>query len=306
MYRSTRKLPVPVVEPPDVVPMPDRSGMLSSLEAVRCEVREIGDEYIDAVLQLITECALSLTAATGAALAFLTDDKMICRARAGEPTPPLGAPVDLQRGLSGECVRSGRLVSCEDTGNDPRIDPEVSRTLGIGSLIVAPIVSDFRVVGLLEVFSPHSRGFTKAHETILDWLVEMIPRTPSEKTQPENAQPERTQPETPIRPEAVSDVSRPPASELGLVESGSIELGSIPATRDVLWEQKPEVPEQVSQQVPGQILSKRVPEQVPEPVSGPAPTALSNFLSQWALLGLVVAVLVMVVGYLVGSMIERR
>ena len=63
--------------------------------------------------------------------------------------------MDVKQGLSGECVRSGLLVSCEDTENDPRIDPEVCRALGIGSLMAAPIVSDFRVVGLLEVFSPH-------------------------------------------------------------------------------------------------------------------------------------------------------
>jgi putative methionine-R-sulfoxide reductase with GAF domain len=288
MYRSTRRLAVPVVEPPDVVSMPDRSGMLSSLEAVRREVREIGDEYIDAVLQLITECALSLTAATGAALAFLADDKMICRARAGQPAPPLGAPVDVRRGLSGECVRSGRLVSCEDTENDPRIDPEVSRVLGIASLMAAPIVSNFRVVGLLEVFSPHARGFTKVHETVLDRLVEMIPKIPGEKKQPENAWTERTQPETPISPEAASGVSRPPASELGLMESGSIELGSIHATHDVLGEQRPEVPEQV-----------------PEPVPRPAPTALSK-LFHWALLGLAFAVAAMAAGYLVGSMIGKR
>ena len=127
--------------------------------------------------RLITERALSLTGASGAALAFLTDDKMICRARAGEPAPPLGAPVDVKQGLSGECVRSGLLVSCEDMENDPRVDPEIGRALGIGSLMAAPIVSDFRVVGLLEVFSPHPRAFTKAHGTVLDRLVEMIPKT---------------------------------------------------------------------------------------------------------------------------------
>ncbi|MGB6249076.1 MAG: hypothetical protein WBF54_08180 [Terriglobales bacterium] len=63
--------------------MPDRSGRFSSLEEVRRDIGEIGDEYIDAVLQRITEYALSLTGASGAAVAFLTDDKMICRARAG-------------------------------------------------------------------------------------------------------------------------------------------------------------------------------------------------------------------------------
>src|SRR5258708_2953592 len=250
-----------------VVPVSDGSETLSSLETVRREVREIGDD-IDAVLHLITERALNLTGASGAALAFLTDDRMICRARAGEPAPPLGAPVDAKRGLSGECVRSGLLVSCEDTENDPRVDPEICRTLGIGSLMAAPIVSDFRVVGLLETFSPHPRAFAKAHETVLDRLVEMIPKT-REKTQPEKTQTEKTQPERPIRPEAVSGVWRPSVSESGPMELASRESGSIHATRDALGEPKPEVREQVSQPVPGPMGYAQVPEQVPKP----APTS---------------------------------
>ena len=292
--------PVPVTEAPSVVPMPDRSGTLSSVEAVRREVREIGDD-VDAVLQLITERALSLTEASGAALAFLTDGQMICRARAGEPAPPLGAPVDVKQGLSGECVRSGLLVSCEDTENDPRIDPEIGRALGIGSLMAAPIVSDFRVVGLLEVFSPYPHSFIKADGTVLDRLVEMIPKTHREKaqpdkTQPENTQPEKTQPETLMGPEAASGVSQPLASE-----SGSMALESIHATRDALWERKPEVPEQVSQQVREPIVSEQVLEQVPEP----APTVPSRLL-HLGLLGLAIAVVAMVLGYLVGPMIEKR
>ncbi len=279
MYRSARRLAVPVTEAPDVVSIPDRSGMLSSLEAVRSKVREIDDEYVDAVLQLITKCACSLTGASGAALALLTDDEMVCRARAGETAPLLGAPVDIRQGLSGECVRSGHLVSCEDTGNDSRIDSEVSRALGIGSLMAAPIVSHFRVVGLLEVFSPHSRAFTKVHETVLDRLVEMIPRTTREKAQP--------QPGTPGSLEAVSEVSQPPASKLG-----AMALDSTHATCEALREQEPEVPEQVSQQVP-------------EPVPGPATMARSK-LVHWVLLGLAAAVVAMVVGYLVGSVIDKR
>jgi hypothetical protein len=255
-----------------VVPISDGSEPLSSVETVRPEVREIGDD-VAAVLHLITERALSLTGASGAALAFLTDDRMICRARAGEPAPPLGAPVDAKHGLSGECVRSGLLVSCEDTEKDPRVDAEICRALGIGSLMAAPIESDFRVVGLLEIFSPYPRAFTKAHETVLDLLVEMIPKTHRESTQTEE-----TQPETPIRPEAASDVWRPSVSE----------SGPIPATREVLLEPKTEVREQVSQQVPK-----------------PTPTAPSR-LRDLGLLGLAIAVVAMVVGYLVGPVIEKR
>jgi GAF domain/Sel1 repeat/PilZ domain len=283
-----------------VVPISDGGATVSLVEAVRREVREIGDD-VDAVLHLITERALSLTGASGAALAFLTDDTMICRARAGEPAPPLGAPVDVKHGLSGECVRSGLLVSCEDTENDPRVDPEICRALGIGSLMAAPIVFDFRVVGLLEIFSPHPGAFTKAHETVLDRLVEMIPKTHREKTQPEKSQPEKSQVETPIGPEAVSGVWRPSVSESGPMESGSPESGWIHATPEVLRQPKPEVREQVSQQVPGPIVYAQVLEQVPKP----APTSSSRLLDL-GVLGLAIAVVAMVVGYLVGPIIEKR
>ena len=173
-------------KPRPAVPMPDRSGLLSAVEAVRREIHEIADD-VDAVLQLVTERALTLTGASGAALAFLTEDKMICRARAGEPAPPLGTPVNVKEGLSGECVRSDLLVSCEDTENDPRVDPEVCRTLGIGSMMAAPIVSYLRVVGLLEVFSPHPRGFAKVHEAVLDRLVEIIPKAYRESAKSQSA-----------------------------------------------------------------------------------------------------------------------
>jgi hypothetical protein len=242
----------------------------SSLEAVGRKVRESGDD-VDEVLSLITKRALSLTGASGAALAFLTDDRMICRARAGEPAPSLGAPVDAKQGLSGECVRSGVLVSCEDTENDPRVDPGICRALGIGSLMAAPIVSDFRVVGLLEIFSPHPRSFTKSHETVLDRLVEMIPKTHPEKTHREKT-----------KPEAVSGVSPPSASE----------SGSIQEMRVARVDPKPEVRVQVSQQVR---------DQVPKP----APTSPSHLLDL-GLLGLVIVVVAMVLGYLIGPMIEKR
>ncbi len=301
--REEEKLPEPepVAEAGSVVPISDQSGTLSSLEAVEAVGREvvaIGDN-VDAVLQLVTERALNLTGASGAAMAFLTDFltdyKMICRARAGEPAPPLGAPVDVREGLSGECVRSGLLVSCDDMENDPRIDPEIGRTLGIGSFMAAPVVSDFQVVGLLEVFSPHPHRFTKAHGTILNQLVEMIPKPHREKAQPENAAPEMTQPETPVRAEAVSDASLPPASDSGLIEFESIQ-----ALREALWEREPEFSEQVSPPLP-EIIAEQIPEQAPET----APAAPSSLLYR-TLIGLAIAVIAMALGYLAGPIVERR
>lgn len=289
----------PIARVANVVSMPGRSGTLSSVEAVRREVREMGDD-VEAVLRLITERALNLTGATGAALAFLTGEKIICRARTGEPAPPLGAPVDITHGLSGECARTGLLVSCEDLENDPRLDPEVGRGLGIGSLMAAPIVSDFRVVGLLEVFSPNPRSFTKDHETVLERLVEMIPKANCEKTQPENIIPEGTRTEIPSKPEPVSEVSpQPPALELRPIESAPVESVSIHAPREALWEAEPEAEAPV--ETPLQVTGEIVPERAPEP----APTVPPR-LFHFGLLVLCLLVVFVVLGYLVGSRIERR
>ncbi len=286
--------PAPVDRSNRVVPISGQSEILSLVEKVRSEVLEIGDNF-DAVLQLIAERALGLTGASGAALAFLTNEKMICRARVGEPAPPLGAPVDIKQGLSGECVRSALLVSCEDTDNDPRIDPEIGRALGIGSLMAAPIVFDFRVVGLLEVLSPHPHAFTETHGTVLERLVEMIPKIHRDRSQPEDTQSESTQPQTPIGPE---EVSRPPASG-----SGATEFDSIHAIREALKERQPETPEQLAQPLPGEIVSEQVPEVVPGQASETAPSAR---LLYRALLGLTIAAVAMAAGYLLGPMIEKR
>src|SRR5271166_3216015 len=311
----------PVGEGRSVVPISDGSETISpvetglapsqpqqaaslQVEAVRREVREIGDD-VDAVLQFVTERALSLTGASGAALAFLTNDKMICRARAGEPAPPLGAPVDAKQGLSGECVRSGALVCSEDSENDPRIDPAIGRALGIRSLMAVPIVSDFRVVGLLEVFSPQMGAFTQTHAAVLQRLVEMIPKHHPKQSQareklPEDASLNQTE-----------KLSHPAAAESGVTEFDSIpsicEARREPSndqSADALGVQQPEAPLQAAD-----VSAETVSDQVSEQVSGQdpetAPAAHSRLLYR-ALLGLAIAVVALVVGYLLGPVIERR
>lgn len=295
--REQEKSPGPAA--PNVIPISGRGEVLSSSElaAVRNEIRELGQD-LDAILRLITDRALSFTGAGGAALAFLTDDRMICRARAGVMAPPLGAPVDVTQGLTGECVRNALLVWCEDLENDPRVDPAVGRALGIGSIMAAPIVSDLRVLGLLEVFSPDPRAFTVVHATVLERLVNMIPKARREKTAPEGSAPE-----TPVGPEAMMGMSPPPEAVSIDLQPG--EIRSTLGTREALDEKRRarslEAPEQVSQQVPEEAAPKPDSEQVDEKAS----TTPSRLLYR-ALLGLVIAVVAMVVGYLAGPGIEKR
>jgi len=66
--------------------------------------------------------------------------------------PPPGARLDLESGFSGLCVRTKRVVRCDDSENDPRVDSQACRQLGARSLLAVPLLQHNGVVGMLEGF----------------------------------------------------------------------------------------------------------------------------------------------------------
>ncbi len=119
---------------------------------------ESGDDRLDS-LQSIVERALNVTRATGAAIALSVGEEMICQASAGSDAPPLGSRLQASSGFSGECVRTGRCLRCDDSETDDRVDRASCRVLGIRSIIAVPVRSEHRVTGLLEVFSSEAYAF---------------------------------------------------------------------------------------------------------------------------------------------------
>jgi TonB family protein len=128
----------------------------------------------ETVLRKIAEAALSATGADGAALALRRDGFVVCVARAGEMAPPLGARLDDSSGVSGECLREGQALRCDDTETDARVDAEACRSLGLRSVAVAAVREDDQVIGILEVFSPKPSAFTDRHTEVLRQLAELV------------------------------------------------------------------------------------------------------------------------------------
>jgi hypothetical protein len=77
-------------------------------------------------------------------------------------------------GFSGECVRDGKLLRCDDTEIDPRVDIQTCRALGIRSMLAAPLRIGENTIGLLEVFSQRAHGFTDGDTAVLQRFAEMI------------------------------------------------------------------------------------------------------------------------------------
>jgi TonB family protein len=129
---------------------------------------------VNASLQRIAEMARSVTEANGAAIALRDGNDIICEGRAGAMAPPLGAKLDADTGISGECLRSGRPVRCEDTTKDARVDPQVREYLGLWSLAAVPVFAGTEVIGVLEVFSALPYSFSLPHLELLHELAELI------------------------------------------------------------------------------------------------------------------------------------
>lgn len=135
-----------------------------------------GDHRLDPMLGTITDAARQLTGATGAALAMWKAGAMVCRARSGETAPALGAWLSAETGISGECLRTGEIQHCADTKNDPLVDVEVCRSLGLRSIVVLPIQGWRGVNGILEVFSTKPAAFGERHIALLEQLAGLAER----------------------------------------------------------------------------------------------------------------------------------
>ena len=150
----------------------DESSALSSLK----ELIAAGDHRLGPMLATITDAARQLTGASGAALAMWKEGAMVCRARSGDTAPALGARLSADTGISGECLRTGKIQHCTDAENDLLVDVEVCRSLGLRSIAVLPIQGWRGINGILEVFSTQPAAFTAQQIALLQQLAALAER----------------------------------------------------------------------------------------------------------------------------------
>lgn len=147
------------------------------------EFHSLGPD-LNVALRIVSERARTLLRGSGAAIALvdggslhaqdMPGQRMLCRASVGNGGPPLGTRVDVNSGFSGECVRTGKALRCADADTDSRVEAEACRRLGIRSIVAAPIRYEREVVGLIEVFSPHSFAFDEGDLAVLERLVQTV------------------------------------------------------------------------------------------------------------------------------------
>jgi GAF domain-containing protein len=152
------------------------TSLVNEWAEIEKEVETFGPD-LDPALHLIAQCALTLTWASGTAIALVNNlrrSEMICRARAGTDSPELGARLEAGSGFSGQCVQSGTAITCDDTEYDSRVDRTNCRALGVRSMAACPVKRGKEVIGIIEVFSSEPAAFWENDITVLQRLAEFV------------------------------------------------------------------------------------------------------------------------------------
>ena len=129
---------------------------------------------LDEALEFIADGARRLTGAGGAAIALREDEKVVCRGRSGLIAPDLGACLNPESGISGQCLRTGEVQLCDDTERDSRVDVWVCRNLGMRSILAVPLRRQEDVLGLIEVFSGWAGVFSERDVRALKLLAGLV------------------------------------------------------------------------------------------------------------------------------------
>ena len=166
------KLCAPDAVAPQIV-VPNLTIAAAVLELIRLQQNTRDPADLEKFLKRLVADTHLLLSASGSAIGLHDGQIYRWRARCGEPAPGIGAHIYSGSGISGQCLLSGEVQSCQDAWTDARVDAELCQRLGLRSIVVAPIKSARRIDGILEAWSGQPSAFDSRSLDILQELADL-------------------------------------------------------------------------------------------------------------------------------------
>jgi diguanylate cyclase (GGDEF)-like protein len=126
------------------------------------------------IMRLVAQRAQELTGASAGVIEVPDRDEMVYTVTTGDATPYLGIRLDRDSSLSGLALDLDRVLHCNDTEVDPRIDRAASRRVNARSMIAVPLRHDGDAFGVLKVYSSDPDAFGPEQVETLQLLTESI------------------------------------------------------------------------------------------------------------------------------------
>jgi diguanylate cyclase (GGDEF)-like protein len=146
---------------------------LLAIIRVQTEIAQAGVD-LGHVMALTAERAELLTRADGAAIELLEGADMVYRAACGLSKNQLGLRLKAASSLSGLCVAERKILSCDDSETDPRVNREACRLVGLRSMIVVPLRHAEMTIGVIKVMSKSPGAFGEYEVQTLDMISNLV------------------------------------------------------------------------------------------------------------------------------------
>lgn len=128
----------------------------------------------EAFIMLVLDRITLLTKARGAVFELLEGDEMVYQAASGELSDHIGMRLKAAHSLSGMCITSGQVLSCNDAETDPRVDLATCRKVNARSMVAAPLIHAGTPVGVLKIMSPLPDAFSERDIQTLQLMAGLI------------------------------------------------------------------------------------------------------------------------------------
>ena len=125
-------------------------------------------------LALLTNYAQRVSGGDGAALELREDDAMVYYAASGSLAPFHGLRLPVAGSLSGRCVMEGRLLYCENSETDDRVDRAACRKVGAVSMLALPLLHNGAVIGVLKTTAKQPCAFSEQNIASLQVMGSII------------------------------------------------------------------------------------------------------------------------------------
>ena len=128
----------------------DTTEVLAEIAEIQASMRVEGLD-VSAASRLIADRLHHRTMAAGVSVGLVTDGYLDCVAESGDPARLPGSCLASHSLVATERLKNGEVFQSSDSQSDIRLDQELCRQLGVGSLIAVPVQKLGEIAGVIEV-----------------------------------------------------------------------------------------------------------------------------------------------------------
>lgn len=166
---------------------PDTDSDTSILAQIVETQHDIQTNHLDlnGTTNLVVERILKITGAQGASVGIVDEAELVYRAGSGILAGQVGKALRPEATLSASTLLHDAILRCPDARTDFRVNPEITKRLGIGSLVSVPVLHNGKTGGALELAFAKADAFQDQDVRTCQLMAGLVTETLARTTEEE-------------------------------------------------------------------------------------------------------------------------